>query len=108
MPDAEVMILAVEAEIKLRNTRTTMAATMKVNTPSSLLMTLSRSFKLAIIALRSRPTSAKNNSQQRFGATILEGLTNGKLHFFARNITVKVPVKQLKCGVGFLLKKLLM
>jgi len=64
VPDAEVMILAVEAEIKLRNTRTTITATMNVKTPSSLLMTLSRSFKLAIIAFRSRLTSAKNIGQQ--------------------------------------------
>lgn len=57
VPEAEEMILAVEVETKLRKTRITITTTMKVKTLSSLLTTLSRSFKLAMIAFRSRPIS---------------------------------------------------
>ena len=57
VPEAEEMMLAVDEETKLRKTRITITATRKVKTLSSLLTTLSRSFKLAIMAFRSRPIS---------------------------------------------------
>jgi len=60
VPDAEDIKLAVEVEIIERKTITVIIITMTVKTLSSLLMTLSKSLRLAVIAFRSRPISTEN------------------------------------------------